>query len=90
MMSTAMFGDDLGYSRGTKRNRHVRPYQRDSRASKMLAGEAATIREMVAMLDTITFAGQRHVMSKIVDFMDEHVRDVLLRLGPQTRGHSRN
>jgi hypothetical protein len=31
------------------------------------------IRQMVANLDTLTLAGQRHDMKKILDFLEEHV-----------------
>ena len=47
------------------------PNVQDLRA---LGGYAETIREMLSRLETLTFAGQRHSMSKIVDFVGQHVR----------------
>jgi hypothetical protein len=48
---------------------------------RALGGHAETIREMLFTLETLTFAGQRHTMSKIVDFVAQHVRYALQRLG---------
>jgi hypothetical protein len=38
-----------------------------------LGGQAGTIREMLATLETLTRAGQRHSMEKIVAFLAAHV-----------------
>lgn len=39
------------------------------------ARQAATIREMLSTLETLTSAGQRHTMSKIASFVGRHARD---------------
>jgi hypothetical protein len=71
-MSVAMVTEDLGYSR-----HGVQPRGE----SMALGGQAATIREMLSRLDTLTMAGQRHSMSKIVAFVGSHVRRTLRQVG---------
>jgi hypothetical protein len=41
-----------------------------------LGGQTQTIREMLARLETLTAAGQRHTMSKIVSFFGAHAHRV--------------
>jgi hypothetical protein len=64
-------------SRDSGSQRHA-PGGRDGTA---FAGQVGTIREMLSMLDTFTMAGQRHSMGKIADFVGQHVRRSLQRIG---------
>ena len=45
----------------------------------------SVIREMVGTLDTLTIAGQRHVMDKVVAFVDEQVRHATPRVSKRNR-----
>jgi hypothetical protein len=40
-----------------------------------------TIREMLATLDTLTVAGQRHLMTKVIAFVDGQVARAIQRAG---------
>jgi hypothetical protein len=51
----------------------------------LLGRQLSVIREMLASLDTLTIAGQRHVMEKVVTFVDERVRAAPLRVGHRDR-----
>jgi hypothetical protein len=44
-----------------------------------LADELATVQQMLATLDTLTTAGQRHLMTKVVAFVEDHVPLVVER-----------
>jgi hypothetical protein len=44
-----------------------------------------TVREMLAMLETITIAGQRHVMEKVTVFAEARIGRVARRAGPAAR-----
>jgi len=46
-----------------------------------LQRQLATVREMVASLDTLTLAGQRHLMAKVVTFMRDHGLVALRQVG---------
>src|SRR5690348_5506649 len=49
-----------------------------------LGRQASTLREMLRSLETLTVAGQRHTMEKIVAFLAEHLRGAGRKLGPRT------
>jgi len=51
-----------------------------------LAEELATIRQMVATLDTVTIAGQRHLMAKVLAFVDGQVEQAIRHAGSGNRG----
>jgi hypothetical protein len=51
-----------------------------------LADKLTTIREMLASLDTLTFAGQRHLMTKVIAFVDPQVHRVIDHAPPGERG----
>jgi hypothetical protein len=40
---------------------------------RSLADKLATVRQMLATLNTVTIAGQRHVMTKVLAFVDGQV-----------------
>jgi hypothetical protein len=50
-----------------------------------LGEEFATIRQMLATLDSLTIAGQRHLMAKVVSFVDGQMTRVLQHVGPGNR-----
>ena len=50
------------------------------------ADKLATIRQMLASLDTLTIAGQRHLMAKVLAFVDGQVQRVIHHAGPRNRG----
>ena len=47
----------------------------------LLADKLATIRQMLASLDTLTIAGQRHLMTKVLAFLDSHVDRLIHQAG---------
>ena len=51
----------------------------------LLARQLSVIREMLGMLDTLTIAGQRHVMEKVVSFVDTCARAPAVRPTPGHR-----
>ena len=51
-----------------------------------LADKLATIRQMVASLETVTIAGQRHLMTKVLDFVDGQVARTIAGAG-RGNGH---
>jgi hypothetical protein len=51
-----------------------------------LAEELTTIRQMLAALDTVTTAGQHHLMAKVLAFVEGQVDRVIQRPGP-CNGH---
>lgn len=55
------------------------------RPGGVLAGQAGTIREMLGILETLTTAGQRHSMNKIVDFLAKHVLAARCDLGRRNK-----
>ena len=69
-MSTGL-AEDFGDLRGTVVPRAAAELPRDIGESSMLPGQASTIREMLAMLDTLTYAGQQHNMTKIVALLSD-------------------
>ena len=50
-----------------------------------LGGQTHTIREMLQNLETLTSAGQRHSMRKIVDFVSQHVPRARHPVSPRNR-----
>lgn len=46
-------------------------------SSTLLASNLETLREMVVSLDTLTIAGQRHLMMKVIAFLDGYVGRLL-------------
>ena len=80
-MSVPAVTDDLGYSPGAEWIPGSQALRGEVRAGMPLSRQIATIREMLSMLDTLTAAGQRHSMSKIVGFVDQHVGRTLDRIG---------
>jgi len=50
-----------------------------------LLAQLPVIHEMLGMLDTLTIAGQQHVMEKVVDFVDSKTRAVAPRMGDRNR-----
>ena len=51
----------------------------------LLVQQLPVIREMLGTLDTLTIAGQRHVMQKVVDFVDTKTRVVAARMSHRNR-----
>jgi hypothetical protein len=51
-----------------------------------LADDLITIRQMLATLDTLTIAGQRHLMTKVTAFVDGQVERALQRAGTANGG----
>jgi hypothetical protein len=51
-----------------------------------LAEELTTIRQMLATLDTLTIAGQRHLMTKVIAFVDIQVERAIQRTGTEDDG----
>jgi len=51
-----------------------------------LAEKLATIRQMVATLDTVTIAGQRHLMAKVLAFVGGQVERAIRHAGAGNRG----
>jgi hypothetical protein len=43
------------------------------------------VRQMVASLETVTIAGQRHLMGKVLAFVDGQIDRVVLRASPPNR-----
>ena len=41
------------------------------RARSVLLGRLAIVREMLSTMESVTFAGQRHIMAKIVAFFED-------------------
>jgi hypothetical protein len=54
-------------------------------AHELLAQQLSIIREMLATLDTLTIAGQRHVMEKVVGFVDTKTRALAARMSSRNR-----
>jgi hypothetical protein len=50
------------------------------------ADTLTTIRQMLATLDTVTTAGQRHLMNKMLAIMGDQVERALGREGPRNEG----
>ena len=80
-MSVPTLMDSLGHSPRDGWTPGSRETPADVRERLPLGGQAATIREMLSRLDTFTAAGQRHSMSKIVEFVGQHVRCALHSVG---------
>jgi len=51
-----------------------------------LADKQATIRQMLATLDTLTIAGQRHLMAKVLAFVEGQVDRAIRHTGAGNRG----
>jgi hypothetical protein len=51
-----------------------------------LADKLATIRQMLATLDTLTIAGRNHLMAKVLAFVDGQVQGVIHHAGHRNRG----
>jgi len=49
-----------------------------------LAEKLATIRQMLTTLDTVTIAGQRHLMTKVLAFVDGQVQRSAIIRAPGT------
>ena len=60
------------------------PDDRFSR-SPSLVEKLTTIRQMLATLETVTIAGQRHLMTKVVAFVDGQVSRAISQAGPGNR-----
>lgn len=71
-MSVATFTNG-GYLGGRARARDFN--------EQILSGQAATIREMLGVLHTLTPAGCCHSMSKVVAFVGGHARAIARRMG---------
>ena len=53
----------------------------DSTGEVSLLRQLSTIQEMLASLDTLTIAGQQHVMAKVVGFIRARTGEALGRVG---------
>jgi hypothetical protein len=51
-----------------------------------LAGRLTTVRQMLATLDTVTIASQRHLMTKVLAFVDGQVERAIKHAGAGNRG----
>ncbi len=51
-----------------------------------LVGQLAIIREMLGTLDTLTMAGQRDIMAKVVSFIRDNGRPLVHRIGCSDEG----
>jgi hypothetical protein len=60
------------------------PHRRQGERA-LLEGQLSVIREMLGMLDTITIAGQRHLMEKVVTFVEPHARAAVIRPSARRR-----
>lgn len=47
--------------------------------------QLSVIREMLGTLDTLTIAGQHHLMDKVIDFVEGQVRNAAPRLSARNR-----
>jgi len=55
-----------------------------------LVDKLATIRQMLASLDTLTIAGQRHLMTKVLAFVEDHAQRMVHRAGSCTHSALRD
>jgi hypothetical protein len=51
----------------------------------LIAAELAVIREMLGTLESLTIAGQRHAMDKVVGFVGERAQGAATRVSPRNR-----
>ncbi|HVV48369.1 MAG TPA: hypothetical protein VHO06_01800 [Polyangia bacterium] len=63
----------------------ARPVQRPPSQRALLARQLPVIREMLGTFDTLTIAGQRHLMEKVVGFVDSKTRAVGPRMSNRNR-----
>jgi len=52
---------------------------------RLLDARVATIREMLSTLDTVTHAGQQHLMNRVVDFVQAQVQQACRRASSGNR-----
>lgn len=62
-----------------------RPDDRRYGEPALLARQLPVIQEMLGVLDTLTIAGQRHVMEKVVSFVDTKTRAAAARMSNRDR-----
>jgi hypothetical protein len=62
-----------------------RPVDRRPSEAALLARQLPVIHEMLGTLDTLTIAGQRHVMEKVVSFVDTKTRATGARMNDRNR-----
>lgn len=58
------------------------PSEHSQQQSPTLADKVATVREMLARLDTVTIAGQRHLMGKVVAVVDSQAERAIHHAEP--------
>ena len=61
------------------------PSDRGEDGHILRASEIAVIREMLATFESLTVAGQRHVMEKVVSFVDARARGAAGRMSHRNR-----
>ena len=82
-MSAAAIADHVAFQSIAEPAWRPRPVR--ARSGSGLGGQAGTIREMLLGLGTLTTAGQRHSMNKIVDFLAKHVPGAGYELGRRNK-----
>jgi len=89
-MSVSMFANDprplaSDLVRVGGRRPHHGPHQGDGAGRSAFPRELAVIREMLWALDTLTIPGQRHDMTKVVQFIEGHGKRVLRAQNPRNQ-----
>jgi len=82
-MSVAAIADHVAFQSIAEPAWRPRPTR--TRPASALGGQAGTVREMLLVLGTLTTAGQRHSMNKIVDFLAKHVPGAGYQLGRRNK-----